>query len=132
MKAFTIQLENHPGGLARVAEAIAERGINITAIAGATAGGTGAIGLMTNDDPGTRSALDAAGIQVQEIEVIGVSLAHQPGTLAGALRRLANAGVNLELLLPTDLEGNEVQVAIGVDNIDKAREALGELATATA
>lgn len=128
MKAFVIELENRPGELARVTEAIAERGINITAVAGGTAGQKGAIGLMTNDEPGTKSALETAGIAAKAIEVIGINLAHQPGTLAAAARRLANAGVNIELLLPTDLEGSEVSVALGVDNIEKAREALGELA----
>ncbi len=131
MKAFLIQLENEPGNLARLTEALGERGINITAIAGVTTGGQGAVGLMTNDEPGTRSALQGAGLDPREIDVIGITLAHQPGTLAGAARRLANAGINVELLLPTGLEGSEVSVAIGVADVEAARNALGELATAT-
>ncbi len=127
MKAFLIELENSPGMLARVAETLGERGINITTIGGAASGDRGAIGLMTNDEPGTVSALEGAGIQARQIDVIGVSLAHQPGTLGQAVRRLADAGVNIELLLPTDVEGPEVAVAIGVADIEAARRALGDL-----
>ena len=130
MKAFLIQLQNDPGGLARVTEALGERGINITAIAGTTSGSQGAVALMTNDEPGTKSALEGAGLDVREIDVIGITLPHQPGTLAGAARRLANAGINVELLLPTGLEGSQVSVAIGVADVEAARNALGELATA--
>ena len=130
MKAFLIELENRPGGLARIAEALGDRGVNITTIAGTTSGDRGAVALMTNDGPGTTSALQAAGVTAREIEVIGVSLAHQPGTLAAAVRRLANAGINVELLLPTDVEGPEVAVAIGVTDAEAARQALGELVAA--
>ena len=130
MKAFLIDLENKPGGLARIAEALGERGINITSVAGTTSGERGAAALMTNDEPGTTSALQAAGLSAREIDVIGVSLAHQPGTLAGALRRLANADINVEVLLPTDVEGPEVAVAIGVTDLEAARQALGELVAA--
>ena len=132
MKAFLIDLENTPGTLARVAEALGERGINITTIAGTTSGDRGAVALMTNDEPGTGSALQAAGLSAREIDVIGVPLAHQPGTLAAAVRRLADAGINIELLLPTDVEGPEVAVAIGVGDIEAARRALGDLVSAGA
>ena len=131
MKAFLIELENRPGGLARVAEALGDRGINITTIAGTTGGDRGAVALMTNDEPGTTSALEAAGLSARSIDVIGVSLAHQPGTLAAAVRRLADSGINIELLLPTDVEGSEVAVAIGVTDVEAARRALGELVATT-
>jgi hypothetical protein len=42
---------------ARVAEAIAQKGINIEGFAGATAGGAGTVLLVTNDEAGTRRAL---------------------------------------------------------------------------
>jgi len=132
MKAFAIELENRPGTVAEVLEAIAQRGINITSVGGTSAGGKGALALLTNDESGTRSALAAAGIEAREFDVVGVTLPHEPGTLATATRRLADAGVNLELLLPTDVSGSDVSVAIGVDKLDAAREALGELVTASA
>lgn len=128
MNAFIIELENRPGELARVAGAIGERGINITSIGAATAGRTGGIGLLTNDPDGTRSALNGAGIAFKEVEVVAAALEDRPGTLADAAKRLSDAGVNIELLLPTGMSGSKVSVAFGVDNASAAQRALGELA----
>jgi hypothetical protein len=129
MRAFIIQLANRPGGLADVAEAIAERGINITAVTGVTCGTDGAIGLITNDQAAAASLLSSRGIDHREIELVAAAIEDRPGTLADAARRLASAGVNIELLLPTGMEGNRVTVAFGVDNVEAAKSALGELAT---
>ena len=132
MKAFLIELEDRPGSAAQVFEIIAERGINITAVGGGSAAGKGALALLTNDEAGTRSALEAGGIQAREVDILSVTLRHEPGTLATATRRLADAGVSLQLLLPTGMSGSEVSVALGVDNLEAAREALGELVSAGA
>ena len=58
MRAFIVELQNSPGSLAKLTEAIAERGINITNVVGATCGGSGSLGIITNDESSTRSVLD--------------------------------------------------------------------------
>ena len=54
MNAFLIELDNKVGELARITEAISAKGINITAITGATCGGSGSVAVMTADEAGTR------------------------------------------------------------------------------
>ncbi|MDQ3871451.1 MAG: ACT domain-containing protein [Chloroflexota bacterium] len=132
MIAYIVELEDRPGELARIAEAIAGRGINIVSGAGVGLGGPGAVGLLTNDEEGTRSALDQAGCSYRQTQIVPISLPDRPGALADAARRLADAGVNVDLLIPTRIggEGN-VTVGIGVQDVEKARSALGELATAS-
>ena len=130
MRAFIVELPNKAGSLASLAEAIAQRGINITGIVGATCGNSGSIGLITNDEASTRTVLDGGSFTYRQIDLVSAALENQPGTLAAATRRLADAGVNIELLLPTGMEGGKVNVAIGVDNAAAAQQALGELATA--
>lgn len=132
MIAYIVELEDRPGELARVTEAIASRGINIVSGAGIGLGGPGAVALLTNDEEGTRSALDQAGCSYRQTQIVPISLPDRPGALADAARRLADAGVNVELLIPTRVggEGN-VTVGIGVQDVEKARSALGELATAS-
>lgn len=126
MNAFIVELENRPGELARVTEAIAQKAINILGFSGATCGDTGSIVLLTNDEAGTRSALAAAGCKAREVEMVVASLAHQPGTLAAVARRLADAGVNIEAALPIGMDGGNVSVAFATDNPMKAREAIGD------
>jgi len=127
MNAFIIELENRPGSLASVAEAIAQRGINITSISGATVGNQGSVAILTNDEGGTRSALEAGSFAYREIGLVSAKLEDKPGTLAAAPRRLADAGVNVETILPTGMEGGKVSVAIGVSDIQAAQQALGKL-----
>jgi hypothetical protein len=125
MNAFIVELENRPGELARLAEAVGQRGINITAIA-AVAAGNGGIGLLTNDEAGTREALQAAGISVREIGLVSVNLEHRAGTLAEVARKLADAGVNVELLLATGMSGSNVSIAVGVDDVEAAQRVVGQ------
>jgi len=132
MNAFIVELEDRPGSLASVAEALGERGINITAISGVTAGTAGAVGLLTNDEPGTREVLKVTGVKVREIGLVSVSLEHKAGTLGEITRKLADAGVNIQLLLPTGMSGSNVTVALGVDNVEAAQQAIGQSASVQA
>ena len=132
MNAFIIDLENKPGSLAETAAAIAEKGININGVAGATSGGTGTIAIVTNDESGTRSALQGIDCKFREVALVSAPLEDKPGILADAARRLADAGVNIEAIFPTGMEGNRITIAFGVDNIEAAKQALGSLIGATA
>ncbi len=126
MNAFIVELENRPGELARLAEAVGQRGINITAIGAVAAGGAGGIGVLTNDEAGTREALQAAGISAREIGLVSLSLEHRAGTLAEVARKLADAGVNVELLLATGMSGSNVSIAVGVDDVEAAQRVVGQ------
>ncbi len=128
MNAFIVDLRNQPGELAKVTEALAEKGINITGFTGATCGDSGSVCFLTNDEAGTRRCLQDAGYKAHERELVVASLADRPGSLAEAARRLGNAGVNIEAALPTGMSGGNISVAFATDKPDKARQALGETA----
>jgi len=128
MRAFIVSLDNRPGTLADLGDALGERGINITGVAGTTWEGTGAAGIVTNDDAGATAALDEGGFAYRQIDVVSVTIEDRPGSLGEAARRLSEAGVNIELILPSGMQNSRVTLALGVDNAERAREALGELA----
>jgi hypothetical protein len=132
MIAFIVECENRPGEIARVSEAVAEKGINITSVGSVAWGERGAIGLLTADEDGTRDALDKAGFRCHELETVEFSLPDRPGMLAEASRKLANAGVNVEFLSASGMTGGEVTLVAAVDNAPMARQALGTLAAAHA
>ena len=128
MHAFIVELPNEPGSLASLSAALAERGINVAGIAAATCGSTGSVGLITNDEETTRSVLSGRGDSFRECDLVSASLENKPGTLANATRRLADAKVNIDFVTPSGMEGNKITLALGVDNAEAARQALGELA----
>jgi hypothetical protein len=124
MHAFLIDLENKPGALATVAEALGAKGINITAVTGATCGDSGRAVITTADDAAARSVFQTLKVPFKEYETTEVSLAHSPGSLGKAARRLADAGVNVEAILPTGMAGGNVSVAFVTNNPSKAKEIL--------
>jgi len=124
MNAFLVDLDNKPGALATVAEALAAKGINITGVSGASCGDGGRAAFLTADPQATRAALQAIKATFKELEVTETSLRHEPGSLGTAARRLADAGVNIEAILPTGMAGNEVSVGFVTNNPTKAREIL--------
>ena len=130
MRAFIINAENRPGALADLAEALSERGINISGVAGAAWDDSGTIGLITNDDAGTRSVLDGRNAAYREVDLVAAGMEDKPGTLGMAARKLAERGVNIEAIMPTGMQGTKVTVAFAVDDAAAAREALGDLALA--
>ena len=130
MNAFIVELKNKAGELARVTEAIAEKGIDITGFAGATSGDSGSVVLVTNDEAATRRALQDARATVREIEIVSAPLDNRPGSLAKAARRLADAGVNIEAAMQIGMSGDKVTVAFATSDPAKARTALGEAVAA--
>jgi hypothetical protein len=63
---FTVELEDRPGSLARVAGALAERGVNITGIVGVAEDTAGALMLTTSDAAASRAAFEALGLAYDE------------------------------------------------------------------
>lgn len=124
MQAFIIELDNQPGALAGVAEAIAAKGINITAVTGLAVDGRGAVVVTTDDESGTATALAAGGFRYRATSVVAVPLEHRPGTLAAAARKLADAGINVEAAFPTGMDGGKVIIAFAVSDPAAAAAAL--------
>ena len=131
MNAFLVELQNKTGELARVTEAIAAKGIDITGVSGSTCGSSGSVALMTDNEAMTRTVLKDAGLKFREMEATQAAIATAPGSLAKACRRLADAGVNIEALMPTGMEGDHVKVAFVTADPAKAREILTHAGTAT-
>jgi hypothetical protein len=131
VNTFIVDLKNKPSELARVTEAIAQKGIDITAFSGVTCGDSGTLALITNDEAGTHRVLTDGQWKFHTVEVIGASVGNKPGALAELARKLGKAGVNIEAAFPTGMTGGNVQIVFATDNPKKAREALGDLVGAT-
>lgn len=68
---FTLQLDDQPGSLARVAGALGERGVNITGIVGVAEDTDGALMLTTSDAAATREAFAALALPFEEHDPTG-------------------------------------------------------------
>jgi hypothetical protein len=68
---FTVKLDDSPGSLARVATALADRGVNITGIVGVAEETEGALMLTTSDAAATREAFASLGLAFEEHDPTG-------------------------------------------------------------
>lgn len=125
MQAFILESPNRPGEFARQAEAIATRDINVAAIC-LGIGQRGGAAFLAHDEAGVRSALTTGGLAYHEVPVLTITLPDKPGTAAKAARKLADAGVNIELFAPVQYTDGTATIAIGVDKIEEARRVLND------
>lgn len=125
MQAFILETPNRPGEFARQAQAIATRDINVAAIC-LGLGSRGGSAFLARDESGVRSALGTAGLTYHEVPVVTVWLEDKPGTAAKTAKKLADAGVNIELFAPVDYTDGKATIAIGVDKIDEAKSVLND------
>ncbi len=68
---FTVQLDDRPGALARVATALGEHGVNITGIVGVAEDTDGSLMLTTSDPVATRAAFESLGQAFEEHDESG-------------------------------------------------------------
>jgi hypothetical protein len=97
---LSIVLENRPGALADMGEALGRAGVSIEGGGAFVAEGKGIAHFLVADGDAARAALDAAGIRVAETRQVVTHRVNQavPGQLGLLTRRLAEAGVNIEVL----------------------------------
>ncbi|MBB5790519.1 hypothetical protein [Jiangella mangrovi] len=126
MGAFTVEFENQPGRLAELCEVIAARGINLV-ICGLAHGETGTVAFIADDESAARTALQDAGFDAQERDALTVRLKNAPGAGAATFRKLAEAGVNVEVFLPVRVSDAQFVGVLCVDNRDAARAVLGDV-----
>jgi hypothetical protein len=118
MSVFTVDLNNQPGELARLCEAMAGRGVNLIVCAAAR-GDDGTAAFIAE------TALAGAGLGYARRPALTIRMEHQPGAGAATFRKLADAGVNADLLVPVRVCDDLFFAVICVDDPDKARRALG-------
>lgn len=121
---FVVQLENQPGALAVLAEALAARGVDLRAIGGGSMGDSGHVIMTTADDDGARAVLQAGGYTFIEGESILAEVDDRPGGMAAIARALADANVNILGHLFLGRWGDRAMFAFVVDDPDKARPIL--------
>ena len=120
-KDLTVLLEDRPGTLADMGEALGNAGVNVDGMCGFPSDGKGVLHLLVEDAGAARAALEGAGIEVAgEREVLVVEIEDQPGAFGAVARKIADVGVNFDLAyLATN-----TRLVVGTNDLEKTRAAL--------
>jgi len=119
MRDLSIRLEHRPGSLAEMGEALGRAGVSIEGGGAFAVNGEGVAHFLVEDAPAARSALAGAGIEVvADREVLVQRLDQErPGQLGLLCRRMAEAGVSIEVLYSDHAN----QLILVVDDPDRGR-----------
>ena len=96
---LAIDIENAPGALAEVAAAISDAGVNIAAATCIGLGERAELHILVPHAEAARHSLAISHVAVtREREVVVVDVEDRPGVLADLTRKIAKAGVDLDLV----------------------------------
>jgi hypothetical protein len=118
---LTVGLVNRPGTLLQASDALARAGINIEGACGYVCAGQGQYHVLVEEAERARRALLDAGFVIEaERQVVVIPVENRPGSAAAVLRRVAEAGANIDLFYVTA----DSRLVLGGDNVSAIRKAL--------
>jgi hypothetical protein len=119
---LVIDIENTPGSLAEVASLISDAGVNIAAATCLGSGERAELHILVPHAEAARHALGISHLAVtREREVAVVEVEDRPGELADLTRKIARAGVDLDLVYVATRN----RVVFGAADLDALKAALG-------
>ena len=119
MNDVTIELEHRLGALATIGEALGRAGVSVEGGGVFLVNGVGVAHFLFEDGEAARRALQGAGIRVLAVRDVLVQKLKQdvPGQLGKIARRMAEAGVNIEVLYSDHAN----QLILVVDDMERGR-----------
>jgi len=118
---LVIDVENTPGALAEVAAAISDAGVNIAAAVFVESGQRAELHILVPHAEAAKHSLAISHLAItRERQVVVVDVEDRPGVLADLTRRIARAGVNLDLVYVA----TQNRVVFGAPDLDALRAAL--------
>ena len=134
MKEFTIRLDDRPGTLGQLCQALADQKVNVLAFQSFPIENGKSSVRFVLDNPGTaKTVLDGRRAEYTETEVAQVKLANRPGELARTASRLGLAGININYgYCGAGPDANATFLIFGVADAGKAAKIVDQAAAAGA
>jgi hypothetical protein len=125
---LAVFLENRPGALTRVCEALAQAGVNIHALTVSDTVDHSVVRMIVNDPTKALMLLGERGVLAVENEVLCIDAANELGVLGKIADALSRAEVNIEYAyFATGATSPKGIIVLRPSNVEKARQALASL-----
>jgi len=122
VRQLSVFIANESGRVSEVTALLGEHDINIRGFSVSDTAEFGILRLVVDRPDEARTALHDAGFTAREDEVICIDLPDKPGGLAGVLKVVSDAGVNIEYVYSLV----STFVVINVADVDRALHLLGD------
>jgi len=122
---LAVFLENRPGALTRVCEALAKAGINIHALTVSDTVDHAVVRMIVSDPTKALMLLGERGVLAFENDVLFIDASNELGVLARIADALSRAEVNIEYAyFASGATSPKGTIVLRPSNIEKARQAL--------
>lgn len=130
VKQLSVFVENKPGRLIAVIDALSARGIDISALSIADTTDYGVVRMIVNDPSAAVLALNEIGVFVKITDVIAVTIRDSSGGLGEALHTITDAGVEIRYMYAFvgKISGKAIMV-LKTDDMTRSVELLKNSAT---
>ncbi len=120
---LTLRLENTPGALARLCQALADEKVNILAM---NLESSGVLHVVPDNPVHAAGLLRSRDYVVEERDVLYIQLANGPGAIGSATRMLGAAGVNIDYAFASAIHEHQMTaLVVAVDDAQRASTATG-------
>lgn len=125
VKQISVFLENKKGRLWEALSALAKAQINIRALSIADTSEFGILRLIVPEPEKAKKVLEESNFTVRENDVIAVGVPDRPGGLAGVLKVLTDADINVEYVYAfVEKSGEKAVVVLRTESINEGIKAL--------
>jgi hypothetical protein len=125
---LAVFLENRPGALARVCEALAKAGINIHALTVSDTVDHSVVRMIVSDPTKALMLMGERGVLAFENDVLFIDATNERGVLGKIADALSRAEVNIEYAyFATGANSPNGIIVLRPSNVEKARQALSSL-----
>jgi hypothetical protein len=132
-KEFTVLLEDRPGMLGKVCQALADHEVNILALQSFPTRGKFVTRFIVDNPQTAKTVLNNERLTYAETEIVQIKILHRPGEIARLASRLGKANININYAYCGLEPGTNVPlVFFGVAEVDEATSILGHAAAAAA
>jgi hypothetical protein len=127
---FSFFLPNKAGELARLAEILAQAGVNIEGLAISDGIHAGVVKIVVDDPDKARTVLQGAEMPFSEQQVLAVTLPNNPGALAELCAKLAKDGLSIDYVYGSTCGHDEAcscecRLLVSVADLHTAEAAIG-------
>ena len=128
---MTFQLEDRQGSLAKVCQALGDRGVNIVAFQSVISERKGRVRCAVDNPTAAQKVLKNEGLGYSETAVAQAKLRHRPGELARAAARLGEANINVRhAYCGVGASANTPGMIFGAKEVQQAAAILNRTAAA--
>ena len=128
IQQLSLFLENKPGHLDTICQTLADARINIVTLALADTQQFGILRLIVEDWKRARDVLGSNGFVVNVREVVAIEVPDRPGGMAGIVKTLSTAGINIDYMYA--FAARRSDSAVVVMRFDDADAAIAALSAA--